>query len=239
MEHNSRLTNQKPDLETGAAVWVGSQGRAQVRFVGRAAGESRADALALGVRASPAVSTPAQLAWPRQIHSTDVLAASAGECGVGDAVHTTTAGLAIAIATADCVPIAIASSAEIAVVHAGWRGIVGGVVENTISRFVAPVASLEAWIGPAIGACCYEVGEEVAGQVVAASSDAVASTGGSHKPHLDLQAAVREQLTRLGVNTVHTLATCTRCHPEWLWSYRRDGKGAGRNLAFAWLQSET
>ncbi|MEO8504266.1 MAG: peptidoglycan editing factor PgeF [Acidobacteriota bacterium] len=239
MQPNSTLTKQPPDLSTGAAVWVGSHERAHIRFVGRAASGGRVEALALGVRALPSVSAPSRLAWPRQVHSAEVLAAVDGECGIGDALYASTPGLVLAIATADCVPIAIASGAEIAAVHAGWRGIVGGVVENSISRFVAPAASLEAWIGPAVGPCCYEVGDEVAAQVIAASSSTVASTGASQKPHLDLQAAVREQLTRLGVRTVHTVAICTCCHPEWLWSYRRDGKDAGRNLAFAWLQSET
>ena len=118
----------------------------------------------------------------------------------------------------------------------GWRGLVAGVIPAALDR-LGPVQDLEAWIGPAIGPCCYEVSDDVADQVVAASDPGVRSQGPAGRPHLDLQAAAHHQLTAGGVGEIHVLERCTRCHPEDLWSYRREGPGAGRNLAFVWRRS--
>lgn len=92
---------------------------------------------------------------------------------------------------------------------------------------------MRAWIGPAIGDCCYEVGEDVAEQVVAASSAEVL-TRRNPRPHLDLAMASTVQLARGGIRQIHTIRVCTRCSPDLLWSYRRDGAASGRNFTFAW-----
>ena len=109
----------------------------------------------------------------------------------------------------------------------------GGLLGQGDALWTSEAGSLHAWIGPAIGQCCYEVGPDVARKVVAASSAAVCSHR-HRRPHLDLTGAVVHQLTAGGVEDIHALEICTRCCPQWLWSYRRDGAAAGRNWAFAW-----
>ena len=94
-----------------------------------------------------------------------------------------------------------------------------------------------AWIGPAIGVCCYEVGEEVADRVGAVGGPEVVRSGGGDRPHLDLARAVEYQLRRAGVESIERLGPCTRCSPRLLHSYRRDGAGAGRNLTYVWRRA--
>lgn len=219
-----------PVLEGGHWVWKakGEDG-VEVRFTGRGPEGSREEILA---RIEP---DPLPLAWPRQVHSAAVLPAVRGECGEGDALFTQEIGMALCVVTADCVPVVLAGPAGQAAVHAGWRGIVGNILAATLEKVERP-EEWTAWIGPAIGACCYEVGEEVAEQVVAASHAGVVSrpNGPEGKPYLDLQEAARSQMERGGVGKVEILRACTRCDTERLYSYRRAGKGAGRNLALIW-----
>ena len=173
----------------------------------------------------------------RQIHSATVLPARPGACGDGDALWTDRAGLALSVITADCVPIVLAGPGGIAAVHAGWRGLVNGVIPATLRELPGPLAEWTAWIGPAIGACCYEVGEDVAEQVVSASAPEVAIPGPAGKPHLDLPGAARRQLEKAGVGQVVVLPRCTRCDEEKLWSYRREGQAAGRDIGFIWRRA--
>jgi YfiH family protein len=222
----------------GHQVWSSSKGGVEVRFVGKGP-EPKADrAAVLAAIAAIATGAPA-LAWPRQVHSSRVLVPRAGgECGEGDAVVAGPAGPALCVVTADCVPVVLAGPEGIAAVHAGWRGLVSGVIGEAAATAVrelgADLAGWTAWIGPAIGPCCYEVGPEVAEQVATASGAPVAKPGPSGRPHLDLHAAARRQLARAGVGEIHAVPACTRCEVERLWSYRREGKAAGRNLALVW-----
>ncbi|HEX2641530.1 MAG TPA: peptidoglycan editing factor PgeF [Thermoanaerobaculia bacterium] len=213
--------------------WVWKTGRegVEVRFTGRGPAGSREEILRRVAPEAPPIS------WPRQVHSARVLPAAAGECGEGDALFSDGAGLTLCVVTADCVPIVLAGPSGLAAVHAGWRGIAGRIVAATLERIShdrQTLAGWTAWIGPAIGQCCYEVGDEVAEAVVAASHPGVAVTGPAGKPHLDLQEAVRHQLAEGGVGEVEAVRACTRCATERLYSYRREGKGAGRNLSLIW-----
>ena len=144
--------------------------------------------------------------------------------------------MALCVATADCVPVVLGAGDGVAAVHAGWRGVVAGVVDRAVGALAVAVGErpVAAWIGPAIGPCCYEVGEDVASRVVAASATGVARRGRGARPHLDLVAAVEIQLRGAGVEAIERLGPCTRCAPELLYSYRRDGAAAGRNLTYAW-----
>ncbi len=226
-----------PRASGGHAVWSGDDGGVEVRFVGRGPAASRAaERAAVLAGMEPGAAPP--VAWARQIHSAEVLSAVAGECGAGDALWTAEPGLALSIATADCVPVVLAGPEGIAAVHAGWRGLAAGILPRTVETVAAALgadpAGWRAWIGPAIGPCCYEVGDEVASQVAAASVPEVVVAGAAGKPHLDLAAAAAAQLRAAGVGGSETIAACTRCGEDHLWSYRRDGKGGGRNLAFIW-----
>jgi YfiH family protein len=175
-----------------------------------------------------------QVAWARQVHSARVLTAQPGECGEGDALVSRGSGLALSIVTADCVPVLLAGPAAIAAAHAGWRGIAAGVAAATVEAMGEDPALVQAWIGPAIGPCCYETGADVAARVAAASGPEIITEGPVGRPHLDLQLAVRRQLQAAGLHQIQVIPLCTRCAAATLHSYRRDGKAAGRNHAFLW-----
>ena len=210
-------------------LWSDAVGGVEVRFSGRGG--------------APAEGEAPPRAWARQIHSAIVLPADrSGVAGEGDALVSRTVGLALTVVTADCVPVLLAAGEWVAAVHAGWRGIAAGVVGAAAARLAAvgapPAAAWTAWIGPAIGGCCYEVGPEVAEQVAAASgAEAVLAWPGAPRPHLDLARAVALQLQAAGVCEVRSRVACTRCDAERLHSYRRDGRGAGRNLALIWKRA--
>jgi len=222
-----------PVMRGGYPVWRASWGDVEVRFVGRGEDGTRAAILGRveGMGAPP-------VAQAKQVHSDRVLPGREGFCGEGDALWTGEAGLALSVITADCVPVLLAArGGPIAAVHAGWRGIEAGVVARALEALAAPPEEVAAWIGPAIGVCCYEVGEEVAERVAAASDPAVVAPGlrmPRGRPHVDLAGAVRRQLVGAGVPEPRLVVRCTRCDEAGLWSYRREGRGAGRNVAFLW-----
>ena len=157
---------------------------------------------------------------------------------------TTTPGVALAVVTADCVPILLADpvTGAVAAVHAGWRGtaadVAGAAVAALTREYAVAGADLVAAIGPSIGACCYDVGEElleafaVAGHDSAARADWFArdDTG---RLRLDLWAANRDLLLHAGLrpDRVHVAGLCTKTHLDWFESYRADGPQAGRLAA--------
>ena len=153
----------------------------------------------------------------------------AGPC---DILATDLPGVALVVQTADCVPILLAGRRSVAAVHAGWRGS----AKNAAAAGVAALSGLgerpedlTAFLGPSIGACCYEVGGEVAAQF--AGEFARRSCGGRF--HLDLAAVNRSQLEASGVSPsrISSHPACTKCGGEAYASYRRDGAAAGRMIA--------
>jgi YfiH family protein len=155
-----------------------------------------------------------------------------------DALVATEPGVLVAVKTADCVPVLLTSPRRAerwtAAVHAGWRGAAHGVIEAAVrdaaSRGLDPT-TLHAAVGPSIGPCCYEVGEDVASNFRRLDLPVVA---GRAKPHLDLASIARELLARAGLGRANIVvcAPCTRCHPERYHSYRVAGPGAGRQLSW-------
>jgi YfiH family protein len=166
-------------------------------------------------------------AFLHQEHGTTVLMADApGRSGNGDALVVTRSGLPIAVATADCVPIVVEADDAVAVVHAGWRGAVAGVLPAALEvlRQIGH-EPIRAAIGPAIGPCCYEVGEEVAEQFpgfVAKTSWETTS--------VDIPSFVVSQLAGL---EVWSAGECTYTS-ERMYSWRRD-KTRHRQVTVAWL----
>lgn len=226
---------QGPTREGETWVWKASLGDVEVRFTGRGPASERSGEREAVLRRIEPEAPP--LAWAKQIHSAVALPARPGPCGEGDALFTDEPGLVLSVITADCVPVLVAGPEGLAAIHAGWRGIVGGVIPAALEKMKGAPGDWTAWVGPTIGACCYEVGEDVAEQVVAASGPEVAIPGPAGKPHLDLPGAARLQLERTGVGQVVVLPRCTRCDEEKLWSYRREGKAAGRDIGFIWRRS--
>ncbi len=156
----------------------------------------------------------------------------------GDALWTATGGLLVAVRVADCVPILLwdPQASAVAAVHAGWRGtaldIAGVAVAAGAARGVDP-RRLWAAIGPSIGPCCFEVGDEVVAELVAAGlsrDDMGFELGPRGRPHLDLRRANRVLLRRAGLHDdrIEDVGGCTHCNPDRYESYRRDGTTSGR-----------
>ncbi len=255
-----------PFERDGQRVWSASTRDVQVLFAGKLLGHAQSQLQSEAPGEAPdeapdEVKQPTRhdvlqriapgappVAWAKQIHSARVLPAVPnapsmgseyeGCCGEGDAlVVPRSVGLALAIATADCVPVLFAGPSALGAAHAGWRGLASGVIEATIeelARLGDSAASLTAWIGPAIGPCCYEVDDDVAAEIARAGGPDAVRKGPRGKPHLDLHHAAEVQLRAAGIKRISTTRPCTRCDGENLWSYRRDGARAGRNLAFVW-----
>jgi polyphenol oxidase len=176
---------------------------------------------------------PDALALNRQVHATTVNRAVAGSRGVeGDALWTDEPGVPIAVLTADCLPIALARTngdgPALAVVHAGWRGLLGGVIQNAVAELGGSPAAI---IGPAIGPCCYEVGDEVAEPYRARFGGEVI-----HGRDLDLWRAAELALIEAGCEQVERMDLCTSCHEDRFFSHRRDHGRTGRQGVIALIR---
>jgi YfiH family protein len=184
----------------------------------------------------------------RQVHGARVVEATEAGGAEADAVvghPSREAGappVAVGVRVADCVPILVAdeTTGAVAAIHAGWRGVVAGVVSAAAGRLGGRAATLVAAIGPCIGACCFEVGADVAEAIVRASAgespaaaERVVVRREGDKAYVDLRAAVRAQLASLGVagDRVDDVAGCTKHEPIRFHSFRRDGASSGRMLA--------
>ncbi len=153
----------------------------------------------------------------------------AGQC---DVLVTEISGVALVVQTADCVPIVLAGLRTVAVVHSGWRGSARRAAASGVAALTSlgeDPRFLDAWIGPSIRVCCYEVGGEVAAQF--AGDFVRAQCGGKFR--LDLAAVNRSQLEASGVGAarISIHPACTRCGGEQYASFRRDGAKAGRMIA--------
>jgi polyphenol oxidase len=153
----------------------------------------------------------------------------AGPC---DALVTRLSGVALAVQTADCVPVLLAARDAVGAIHAGWRGAaadVTGVATEALIAITDDPSSARAWLGPSIGACCYEVGREVAARFPAP----FARSSEDGRFLLDLRAVVQSQLEAAGVarENITPYPFCTMCGGERFASYRRDREKAGRMIA--------
>ncbi|MNR98476.1 Laccase domain protein YfiH [compost metagenome] len=186
---------------------------------------------------------PAEPAWLTQVHGTTVLdAAQVSGAPEADASYTTQAGVVCAIMTADCLPVLFADSAGrvVGAAHAGWRGLAGGILENTVAHMrAAGAAELHAWLGPAIGPQQFEVGEDVLQAFVAknpAAATAFKAIAGKPGKYLaDIYQLARLTLAALDVHKVSGGQACTVSEPQRYFSYRRDGV-TGRMAALIWLR---
>jgi polyphenol oxidase len=178
----------------------------------------------------------ARLRLVKQVHGTAVVRAIEAEDDTeADALWCAREdGLVVGVLTADCVPVLLADRGGrgAAAVHSGWRGTIAGIVPQTIAALAqAGIAAsdLVAAIGPCIEQAAFEVGPEVAAQFDAAYVD----TSGT-RPHVDLVAVVRDQLTAAGIEStaIERVGGCTHAHPDRWFSFRRDGAGIGQMLAF-------
>jgi YfiH family protein len=167
---------------------------------------------------------PDRLALNRQVHSALVHEALAGVRGEpGDGLWTEEPGLPIVAMTADCLPIALVrangAAPAVAVLHAGWRGLLTGIVQAGVE---ALAGRAQACVGPAVGPCCYDVGPDVAEPFASEFGPDV-----MRGPKLDLWTAAERALKAAGVERVERIDLCTACNPELFFSHRRTGKPRG------------
>ena len=160
-----------------------------------------------------------------QVHGTDVKEWDAppnGELEKVDGHVTAREDLALLVLVADCLPVALASRDRVGMVHCGWRGLAGGILDRAVRHFDEPPAAA---VGPGIGACCYEVGEEVRSQFDARFADG---------RMLDLRAVADDRLRAAGVETVEHVDLCTSCREDLFFSHRRDDGVTGRQGGLVW-----
>ena len=166
-------------------------------------------------------------AYGHQVHGTRLVEWGGPEAGRARPSHpleesdghaTRAAGLGLLVLVADCLPVALAAPGRVAMLHCGWRGLAGGIVENALATFDEPPAAA---LGPCIGQCCYEVGQEVL--------DAFAGVDGvADGRMLDLRGVAEAKLRARGVGVVEQVDLCTSCRPDLFFSHRRDAGVTGR-----------
>jgi YfiH family protein len=178
----------------------------------------------------------------RQVHGNAVLEAAAGAPGAylaagtawpeGDALVTSEPGLPLIAHGADCLTAALvaADGSRLATVHAGWRGLVAGVLEAAAERVGGGFSAV---IGPGAGVCCFAVGADVATQLAGRFGDDVVVAG-----RADLAACARRALERSGAAELVSAGLCTICDAERFHSHRRDGRGSGRQAVIAYIEEE-
>lgn len=182
---------------------------------------------------------PSRPIWLNQTHSTLVLEASSPTDEVLDAdgLFTQSANVVCSAMTADCLPVLLTNTTgtQVAAVHAGWRGLAGGIVEQALQKFDGEVL---AWIGPAIGQSAFEVGKDVLDAFCAFDSQAEKAFTPKNiegKWLADMNMLVTQRLNKAGVMAVYYSDLCTYNDAERFYSYRRDGK-TGRQASFIWIE---
>lgn len=187
---------------------------------------------------------PGEPLWLEQVHGTDVVVhagepASTAMPPRADAAVAFEPGRVCVVMTADCLPVVFADRAgtRVGVAHAGWRGLVGGVLETTVAALRVDPAEIVAWLGPAIGPDAFEVGPEVREAFVArdAANDAGFMRNAAGRYQADLYALAHMALARAGVRTVTGGGRCTQREAAQFFSFRRDGGRTGRMATLAWL----
>ena len=186
------------------------------------------------------IGLPESACWLQQVHGARVVPASRQGCEA-DASITGQPGEVCAVMTADCLPLLLCDlqGTRVAAVHAGWRGLAAGVIENTLDGFACPARDILAWMGPAIGPSAFEVGAEV--RQVFIEQDEQASQ--AFKPGLgdrwlaDIYLLARLKLRRKGTWRIFGGDYCTYSDPGRFFSYRRDGQ-TGRMASLIWLNGD-
>jgi len=181
---------------------------------------------------------PGEPVWLEQIHSNRAVSAVKTESlQQADASYTAEAGVVCAVMTADCLPLLVcaADGSQVAAIHAGWRGLLAGVVANTLSAMQDN--ELLVWLGPAIGPDCFEVGVEVRDAFVQKSAAFMTAfkQQSNGKWLADIYQLARIDLATLGIDKIYGGGFCTVTEQERFYSYRRD-KQTGRMATLIWRE---
>ena len=185
---------------------------------------------------------PAEPQWLTQVHGIAAVDAEKWANNENaDAAYTRRSNTVCVVMTADCLPVLFCDRAGtvVAAAHAGWRGLLGGVLESTMAAMAVPPGQLLAWLGPAIGPDRFEVGDEVRDAFLADDAGAAAAFV-AHAPSkwlADIYCLARRRLQRAGVAQIDGGGLCTVSEPDRFFSYRRDGV-TGRMASLIWLADE-
>jgi hypothetical protein len=189
-------------------------------------------------RVARALDRSGRLLLLKQVHGAAVAEAPWDAAPEADAAVAARPGWLLGIQTADCLPVLLVDPGRglVAAAHAGWRGTAAGVAARAVAALAARGSrpnGLVAALGPGIGACCYEVGDDVR-EAFSPSGTPFFRAGPRGRPHLDVRAANVRQLLDAGLvpERLHHVAECTRCGAGLYHSYRRDGRAAGRMISF-------
>ena len=182
---------------------------------------------------------PSEPVWLNQIHSTQVKRVNlAPVTESADASWTDKPGVVCAVMTADCLPLLLCdhTGVRVAAAHAGWRGLLNGIIESTLEALAVPGSQLLAWMGPAIGPDAFEVGDEVRQAFVAVDPGAATAfqAKGDGKWLADLYALTSRRLRAQGVDRISGGEYCTYTDSDRFFSYRRDGV-TGRMASLIWI----
>lgn len=217
-----------------------SEGSFESLNLGLLTGDERERVIANRLRLTAALSLDAErVAIGRQLHGAEIanhrepqspshFAAPDAAPPQVDGQATTVPGLACLVLVADCLPVALSGPRGVAMLHCGWRGLAEGIVD----RGVAAVGATDAAVGPGIGPCCYEVGDEV----LAAFADLGAGVAAGRM--LDLPEVAVRLLQRAGVERTEVSGLCTSCEANLFFSHRRDAGTTGRQAGLAWREDE-
>lgn len=185
---------------------------------------------------------PAQPLWLEQVHGTRVIDAKDWENGCeADAIFSRQPGQVCTIMTADCLPVVFCDQQgkQVAAAHAGWRGLLNGILHQTVEQFDGPRSDILAWLGPAIGARQFEVGAEVYSAFCERYPEAESAFEQVDARHYlaDIYLLARQQLTRLGITAIFGGDHCTVSEQALFFSYRRDGV-TGRMASLIWIEDK-
>lgn len=182
---------------------------------------------------------PSEPIWMRQVHGVEVICADEASCQPqADAAISRAPNAVSVVMTADCLPLLLCDRAGtvVAAVHAGWRGLLAGVIETTVARMKVAPMDILAWLGPAIGPDAFEVGNEVRDAFMQQDprSEQAFRPKGNGKWMADLYLLARMRLKSLGVPSTYGGDLCTYQDARRFFSYRRDGV-TGRMATLIWL----
>lgn len=185
------------------------------------------------------INLPNSPLWLEQVHGTDVIHASSWQkSSQADAIYSDQPNHVCAIMTADCLPVLFTDrqGKQVAAAHAGWRGLLNGVLENTVSQFTGAREDILVWLGPAIGPTQFEVGQEVYAAFTAYSQDAMQAFKVSDQTHYlaDIYLLAKQRLSALGITQIYGGDFCTVTEKQRFFSYRRDGI-TGRMVSLIWI----
>jgi purine-nucleoside/S-methyl-5'-thioadenosine phosphorylase / adenosine deaminase len=215
-----------------------STGRYESLNLGTHVGDEGAAVAENRSRLALAAALPAEPCWLHQVHGNEVADVDVPAAS-NDASFTRKPGRICAILSADCLPVLFASTEArvIGAAHAGWRGLVAGVLGATVRALEEAPSALIAWIGPCIGPLVYEVGPEVREAVLAAMPAAAIAfePQAAGRYRADLPRIARLQLQALGLSRIYGGTECTYSRPERYFSHRRDGQ-TGRQGTLIWLE---